>query len=237
MSFTFPLHYLSQILVLTTPASAIEVTTTSTEIAFHLSTPTLSYHFHVPTVTHSTGGLLLPTGDLVHDHFGSPTTEPIPYNEAPTSRNEIEYLRTQREFADLGRGDYRLPAVHVRYPAGHTVSHFTYKSHEVIPGKPKLDGLPATWGKEDEVTTLQVRMEDKRSGLEAVLSYAVFKACGAIARSVKLENKGEGEVEILRLASWGGDLDVGEWEMVQLCGDWARENKEIRRKVYPGTQG
>lgn len=206
-------------------------------LAFHLSSPTVSYRFHIGSKETSSEGAPIPIGELLHDHFGAPATEFIGNNDAKVAGNEVALFRLQRELGDLGRGDYRLPAIHIRYPEGHTVSHFTYKSHEVVPGKPKLEGLPSTWGSEDQVTTLQVRMEDHRSGLEAVLSYSIFKDCGAIARSVKLENKGKGDVVIERLASWGGDLEVGEWDMIHLNGDWGREAKELRRKVYPGTQG
>jgi alpha-galactosidase len=179
----------------------------------------------------------IPAGELVHDHFGSPSTETVPGNDVRIAGDQVKLYRLQRELGDLGRGDYRIPAIHIRYPEGHTVSHFEYKSHDIVPGKPKLGGLPCTWGSDKEVTTLHVRMVERRSGLEAVLSYSIFRDCGAIARSVRLENKGKGMVEIMKLASWGGDLEVGEWEMIQLCGDQVREAKEIRRPVYPGTQG
>lgn len=214
------------------------MTNTSSGHAFHLSTSTLSYRFHVDLKpTPVPDGDPIPAGELVHDHFGASTTETVPGHETEFATNEVKLWRIQRELGDLGRGDYRLPAIHIRYPEGHTVSHFSYQGHEIIPGKPKLEGLPATWGSEDKVTTLQVMMEDKRSGLEAVLSYSVFKDCGVIARSIRLENKGKAEVEIVKIASWGGDLEVGEWDFIQLCGDHVREAKEVRRKVHTGIQG
>lgn len=97
--------------------------------------------------------------------------------------------------------------------------------------------MPATFGSEKDVTTLKVTLEDERSKLQAVLSYSIFKDSGAIARSVELTNNGNDAVEIERLASWSGDLQIGEWEMVQLCGDWAREGIKVRRPIYHGTQG
>lgn len=85
--------------------------------------------------------------------------------------------------------------------------------------------------------TLKVELVDERSKVRAVLSYAVFVNCDAIARSVTLKNEGTEEVEIERLASWAGDMQVGEWEMMQLSGEWTREVKVDRRKVYTGVQG
>lgn len=215
--------------------SAINVSGTS----FSLNTPSLSYRFHVSQADPVPEGSPIPLGELVHDHFGSPSTENVPDHDSRIATHAPKIKTSRRELGDLGRGDFRLPAIHLRHEdgKGHTVSHFTYKSHEVLEGKPKLEGLPATWGKDGEVKTLRVKMVDERSGVEAVLSYSVFPSCDAIARSIRLENKGKAGVTIERLASWCTDMDVGEWEMVQLCGEWIREGRKVRRPVYPGTQG
>lgn len=196
---------------------------------FTLSTPSASYIFHVdPT-----------TLELVNDHYGARVTDPIPYDTHDISGQSGLLTIQSREFPDLGRGDFRLPAIHLRNSDGCTVSEFTYKSHAVIPGKPKdqLHGLPATFGDADQVTSLNITLQDQVNQLEAVLHYSVFHHLDAIARSFELHNKGSGQVVIERAESFSVDLEAGEYEFVALKGDWPREARKVRRKVDFGTQG
>ncbi|TXT13168.1 hypothetical protein VHUM_01569 [Vanrija humicola] len=200
---------------------AVQVSPTN---EFVLSGSGVEYRFHVAA-----------DGELIHDHFGAPapglasSTGPAPWGRA--------LLDERREFPDLGRGDFRLPAFIVRHAAGHTVTAFKYAGHRVLEGKPALPGLPATFGTEADVTTLVVDLADAHSGIVAELSYSVFPAHNAIARSFTLRNGGTTPVEIQRASSFTLDLPSGEWEMVQLAGDWCRERVEMRRPVFPGTQG
>lgn len=145
--------------------------------------------------------------------------------------------RVRREFPDLGRGDFRSPAVRIRQTAGYTVSELQYQSHEVVAGKPSLPGLPALFGSDQDVSTLVVRMYDNYSAIEVDLSYSVFPAYDAIVRSVNITNMGEGNITVEKLASFSVDLPYTELDMIELRGDWARENMRTRRKVEYGTQG
>jgi alpha-galactosidase len=144
-----------------------------------------------------------------------------------------------REFPDSGRGDFRLPAIHLRNTDGCTVSEFTYSHHEISEGKERSKDLPVTHGKEGEVSTLKVHLEDKVNQIEVVLNYSVFHKLDAITRSFELVNKGDGEVVIERAESFSVDMPVmdNDWEFVGLHGDWAREGRKFRRKVEWGTQG
>lgn len=204
--------------------TAIEVDGTS----FALHGDNVSYRFHVDNST----------GDLISDHFGAPapedgiTAEIGPVNGWGTLPN-----RVRRELPDLGRGDFRTPALQIRQAAGHTVSDFRYKSHEVVEGKPALPGLPSTFGDSGDVSTLVVRMYDTYSSVEADLSYSIFPKYDAIVRSVNITNKGNGTITLEKLASLSVDLPNQELEMLELKGDWAREGMRIRRKVDFGTQG
>ncbi|WVQ71903.1 hypothetical protein IAR50_001445 [Cryptococcus sp. DSM 104548] len=196
-------------------------------LSFTLSSPLVSYQFHVDD-----------DGDLVHDYFGAYTPDLV--RELPASRDGWRgpLARSRREFPDQGRGDFRLPAFHIRHGSGHTVSQFVYESHQIIESKPPLEGLPATWGDASSVSTLLIHMADRPSALlRATLSYSIFPDIGAITRSFELQNVGDENVVLERAMSWSVDMPVADWEMVQLSGDWAREGKVIRRPVYPGVQG
>ena len=143
----------------------------------------------------------------------------------------------RREYPDLGRGDFRIPAFQIRQSEGYTVSDFQYKSHDVIQGKPALPGLPATFGSEGEVTTLVVHLYDNYSSVAADLSYSIFPEHDAIVRSVNITNEGPDDITLEKISSLSVDLPYEDLDMIELRGDWAREAQRVRRKVEYGTQG
>ncbi|KAK7959537.1 alpha-galactosidase 2 [Apiospora aurea] len=217
--------------LLATPTAAQDASTGGVVVNgtnFALNGDHVSYRFHVDEET----------GDLINDHFGGLVTETVPML-TPKSQGWVEDIgRVKREFPDLGRGDFRVPAVRIQQTAGYTVSDFRYRSHDVVKGKPALPGLPATFGREDgDVSTLVVHMYDNYSSVAADLTYSVFPKLDAIVRSVNITNEGKGNITIERLASFSVDLPYGDYDMIELKGDWAREGMKVRRKVDYGTQG
>ncbi|KAL2211506.1 putative alpha-galactosidase C [Sarocladium strictum] len=210
------------------PASPIEVDGKS----FALNGAHMSYRLHVDEQTQ----------DLFHAHFGGPATESEVFDHDHGKfwhgwTNRINWKR--REFPDLGRGDFRLPAYQIRSAAGHTISALKYESHEVLKGeKPKnKEGLPGLFGGEDDVSTLIVKLKDEISGLRAELSYSVFPKYDAIARSVRVINDGTEPCTVERLSSMSIDFAEEELDIIELRGDWARECQRTKRKVDYGTQG
>ncbi|EAW13742.1 alpha-galactosidase [Aspergillus clavatus NRRL 1] len=195
---------------------------------FAINGNNVSYHFHVDETT----------GDLHSDHFGGSITGPIPDDPSPIINGWTGMPdRVRREFPDQGRGDFRVPAIRIRQSQGHTVSAFQYQSHTMSTGKPKLPGLPATFGAEKDVSTLVVHLYDKYSEVAANLTYSVFPRYDAIVRSVSVTNKGKGKISVESLASLSVDLPCEDFDMIGLRGDWAREAHRQRRKVDYGLQG
>ncbi|KAK1573123.1 melibiase [Colletotrichum navitas] len=195
--------------------------------SFALNGDHSSYRFHVDELT----------GDLYSDHFGGPATESMAMLP-PAINGWVGMMgRVRREYPDLGRGDFRVPALQIRQSEGYTVSDLQYRSHQVSQGKPGLPGLPATFGNEDEVSTLTVSLYDNYSSIAVDLSYSIFPKYDAIVRSVNITNEGQGNITIDKAASLSIDLPFGDMEMIELRGDWAREAMRLRRKVDYGTQG
>lgn len=145
--------------------------------------------------------------------------------------------RVRREFPDQGRGDFRQPAIRIRQSEGYAVSDLRYQSYTVKQGKPDLPGLPATFGTDDEVSTLIVHMYDNFSSVAADLSYSVFPKHNAIVRSANITNQGKGNLTIESLASMSVDFPYENLDMISLRGDWAREAHRERRKIEYGKQG
>ena len=199
------------------------------DLSFSLNGKGASYRFHVDR----------DSGDLISKHFGGTVYEdPIAYAGGNGNWAPKAYMR--REFPELGRGDFRVPAVHIRHAQGHTVTHFKYQSHTVVDGKPKLPGLPCTFGTDDEVKTVIIHMHDSYNSVSADLSYSIFPQYDAIVRSVKVTNKGDQDITVEKLASFSFDLPKapnGKYDFIGLHGEWARERQRTRGRVNTGVQG
>lgn len=130
----------------------------------------------------------------------------------------------RKEFSCAGKGDYRVPTVHARYADGSSVAQFFFSGYEIFHGKKKLAGLPSVYAlEEDEADTLEVTMRDQRTGLTAVLSYAVLEDYDIITRSIRYRNEGKEEIHLLAAMSMCVDFPAKPMQLLQFPGDWARE--------------
>ena len=74
------------------------------------------------------------------------------------------------------------------------MTEFVYKSHRLYSGKPRLEGLPATYVEEEkEAVTLEVTLEDSLIQTELILTYTIYEEFPAIARNARFHHKGEEE--------------------------------------------
>lgn len=147
----------------------------------------------------------------------------------------LEHIR--QEYPSYGTTDFRMPAVEVGQANGSTITDFQYVSHSIYKGKPKLEGLPATYVEEpDDADTLEIRMRDEVLNLDIVLIYTVFQQENAIARSVRFENKGAAEYQLQTAMSMSLDLPDADYEWIQFSGAWARERHVKTRKLQQGIQ-
>lgn len=197
------------------------------DLSFALNGKGTSYRFHVDKET----------GDLLSSHFGGPVSED-PIIAVSARENWSTKSNIRREFPEVGRGDFRVPAVHIRHSQGHTVTHFKYRSHTIVDGKPKLQGLPSTFGNDNEVKTLVIHMHDSYNSVSADLSYSIFPQHDAIVRSVKITNEGSQDITVEKLASFSFDLPKvpnAKYDMVGLHGEWARERQRTRSRVTTGV--
>ena len=138
------------------------------------------------------------------------------------------------EYSSHGVGDFRESSVRVKDENGCSAVMLTYLSHEIYKGKHPLQGLPATFGSESQVETLEITCEDKCLGLRAVLSYSVFEDTDAIARSVRFENAGKSNLCLEKAMSCCFDMDNRGFEAITLHGSWARERRMERKTIGHG---
>lgn len=207
------------------------------DAVFHLRTAATSYAFQI-----------LGEGHLAHLHWGKRIEhatlkhllQPAGRAFSPEPAPGLEGFSLDiipREFPAYGNGDFRAPAVQVQLANGSTITDLRYHSHRVIQGKPALPGLPATYVEDDsEAKTLEIELRDALTGLSAVLSYSVFEELNAITRSVRLQNGGGENLNILRVLSASVDFPDSDYTLLHLSGAWARERHVERARLRPGIQ-
>lgn len=147
----------------------------------------------------------------------------------------LEYL--PQEYPAYGTSDFRHPAYQIQNADGNTITNLIYLSHTITPGKPKLEGLPATYvEQDDEATTLHITLLDRYLNLYVILSYTVYEDLNVITRSVRFENRGTQPLRLLRALSMSLDFPDADFEMLQLSGAWARERHLRTRPLVRGMQ-
>ncbi len=146
--------------------------------------------------------------------------------------------RYPMEYPTGAWGDHRIPACRIQGAYGDVVTQFLYVSHEILPGKPSLPGLPATYVEDpSEAETLLLNLEDALTGAKVQLSYTIFAATGAIARSVRFENASQEPMRLVEAASASVDLFGTDWELLHLWGGWAIERTPQRLPIPRGETG
>ncbi len=158
-----------------------------------------------------------------------------PQDYAPVASFDLPVSVLPLDLPVCGSGWYGTPAVGIRDAFGNETADLRIASAEVLPGKPPLPGLPATYTEQDEeADSLLVHLEDTLTGLRLTALYTVFAGSGVITRSLQLENAGTSPLTVTSLLSasvplWNGNLDI-----IHLSGAWARE-RAVKR--IPAGEG
>lgn len=181
-----------------------------------------------------------------HVHYGKKLdSEDLLYKylkieEAPKvpSQNERERLSFMDCFAFEypcgGTGDFRESALNVKNEFGQSAVSLEYQSHEILKGKPALEGLPHTWGSDKDTMTLLLHCKDRTLNLDITLSYSIFEGCDVVARSVKITNSSASECKLTKVYSMCLSLENKGYDFISLHGSWARERHIDRTPLFHG---
>ena len=207
-----------------------------TDTLFHLSNDSLSYIMQI-----------LPNGYLGQLYVGPAVPLDVDYSyllelaARPTSAcpfydNPVFSLEhVKQEYGQYGGSDYRQPAVVMSQPDGSTVTTFQYESHRIEAGKPRLDGLPATYVEDDsEAETLIIVLVDPLTTVRIELSYTLFSSRPVLTRTARFINDGHAEVFLDQAMSACLDLPDAEYEWWQFSGAWGRERHLKTRTLEQG---
>lgn len=130
------------------------------------------------------------------------------------------------EYPSYGNSDFRSPAYKIQLENGSTISDARYKRHRIFRGKPKLEGLPATYVEvENEAETLELELFDPVIGLSIFLSYTVYENFNVVTRSVRFVNNGIQSIKILKALSMSVDFRDDNFNSLQLSGAHVRERQ------------
>ena len=207
---------------------------------FKLDTPSSSYAMKIS-----------PTGYLLHLYYGAyvPDTDldylrmrqrNASFSACVASPEEggLSLDTAQLEYPVNGSGDFRSVAFSVRGVSGSSVTDIRYRSHRIYAGKPRLEGLPATYTNEDsEADTLEIVCEDVLTGAEVTLIYTAFTGLDAITRSVRVRNTSDKPFSVERVHSAAVDFTEMDFDMLHLQGRWAKERTLVTRHLDFGLQG
>jgi alpha-galactosidase len=199
---------------------------------FHLKSRDFSYILQV-----------LDEGYVVHRYFGKKIKRFSPDNKItyldrafspnPTSQDRTFSLDTLAlEYSSNGLGDFRTSAIEVRNAKG-TALDLRYQGHRIYKGKKELAGLPASFGNEEQVETLEVDLYDQLTEVTVTLTYSLFEEANFLARSALIQT-GKQAIQLEKALSLTLDLPHKDFTIHSLTGRYGFEKEWTQT---PLTQG
>jgi len=152
--------------------------------------------------------------------------------------HEFSLENIKQEYPAYCSGDSRYPAFQIKDSKGSLISDFIYKKHVIYDGKPKLEGLPATYVENPgEAVTLEIMLEDELLQTELVLTYTIYNEMPVIARNARFICSNPEGITLKSAMSVNLDLPDSDYEMIDLSGAWGRERSVNVHKLNRGIQG
>ncbi|MGD1822140.1 MAG: alpha-galactosidase [Pleomorphochaeta sp.] len=146
-------------------------------------------------------------------------------------------LETSRlEYPVFGKGDYRSEAFRISDSLNRITNNPIFQSYKIYKGKEEIKGLPSTYTTdENEITTLELLLEDKVQNYQIILKYHLFEKLNSISRSTTFINKSNDVLSLNKALSFNIDFDNNDFNLITLDGVWARERHVNERSLLPGT--
>lgn len=139
------------------------------------------------------------------------------------------------EYPTYGCGDYREHCLEVETIDGYHACDLRYESHKIYPGKPRLNGLPATFEKEEgDCNTLELICRDETLNLKVTLLYTTFEYLNVITRTVLITNENAAAIYLKRVLSGCLEFDHQNFDVLTLHGSWERECGPVRTLLHQG---
>ncbi len=207
------------------------------EEVFHLQTKNTSYIMKVVKdkyLSHVYWGSKIKTPDMENAQIN----RWICFSAMPDSGDKTYSLDfVSQEYPTGCATDYRIPAISVMFEDGSRTLDLIYESYEIINGKPKIKGLPATYVEDNkEAETLKITLKDKVKEFKVILSYTSYNELDVITRNVELINETNEKVYIEKIMSASVDFETSDYDFIELSGAWGRERHIERNSLRSGIQ-
>lgn len=141
-----------------------------------------------------------------------------------------------QEYAGIGTGDFRIPAISPVNGDGSLAFSGRYKRHKIYDGPYELSGLPKLRDQKKESQTLEITLEDEATGLMVELLYGVFEEADVITRAVKVLNQGKEEIKLSKVMSCTLDFLESDYDLIHFGGHHVQEHEYHRQPVSFGCQ-
>lgn len=157
-----------------------------------------------------------------------------PYRAGDNRLYSLDVL--PQEYPTYGSGDYRSPALKVRYPDGSFSCELKYSGFEIREGKYSLPGLPAVYAEDTKADTLIITLEDTRHCFFVHLYYGVMEDLDLITRAVCIENHGDVPLFLENVQSMCVDYLEGSYDLHTFYGRHVKERTHQRTPLMHGIQ-
>lgn len=155
------------------------------------------------------------------DRFGLPGMSAKPHY-APGGQFSLD--AAPLEYPTTGVADYRPTALSIRGADGNPATLIHYVSHKIYAGKPRLEGLPATFTHHSgEAVTLEIETVDRHTDVHVTLFYTTFENLPVMTRHAVVTNASDKAVNIERVYSTCVDFNTHDYDVIHLHGRWAKE--------------
>ena len=141
------------------------------------------------------------------------------------------------EYSGFNVGDYRPESIRIKNSFGNVATDLRYRSHTIMNGKPKLEGLPSLYITNDnQAQTLAIETVDMTTNVIVTLYYTVFEQYNAMTRHVVIQNNSETPIEIEKVTSACVNLPTMNYDFIHLYGSWGAERHIERTPLHHGSQ-
>lgn len=138
----------------------------------------------------------------------------------------------QRECATYGLGDFRYPSLSVEDGVKNNAFNLSYCGYEILETKEVIKGMPSLRGGQ----SLKIFLQDEDSGLRAELHYTIYEDCNVVARSVKLKNASDSDMNLKRAFSFCMDFDGCDYNATYLYGKHSAEANIEQIRISHGVK-
>lgn len=207
-----------------------------------------SQQFNLFTQNNQLSLKVLPSGHLVQLYFGkkigsgdlSYLIEEIGnlgYLADTANAPGVQLELLPQVYPTFGTSDLRTPALQFIEKTGHQLGEFLFNRYAIHQGKEKIAGLPATFADEGEVATLEIVLQDKKSGREVTIFISAFEKYDVFTKHVQIRNFSTQTLELEKVMSLNVDFMRSDLDYLVLDGAWTRETQIDRQRLHRGFQG